>query len=75
MSFDKDKIAEEAKEFYTKLFMEEHVIRPRFDGIDFPTMSVADSINLEKPFTEEEVKQVVMKFGTNKAPGPDGFTM
>lgn len=40
-----------------------------------PTISVADSMHLERPFSEDEVKSVIFHFGTNKSPGPDGFTM
>lgn len=34
-----------------------------------------DSIALERPFHEDEVKNVVFQFGTYKSPRPDGFTM
>lgn len=57
------------------MFSEEYVIRPGFDGLEFPTIPLADNIALEKSFSEEEVKSVIMHFGNNKAPGSDGFTM
>lgn len=75
MCYDKEKISSEAKDFYSSLFVEDHVRRPSFEDIEMPSISVPDSISLEKPFTEEEVKNVIWNFGTNKAPSPDGFTM
>ncbi|XP_026433836.1 uncharacterized protein LOC113331332 [Papaver somniferum] len=75
ISYDKSKFAEEAVSFYTSIFSEEHVTRPGFDDLELPTISVSDSISLEKPFTSDEVKNVIWHFGSNKAPGPDGFTM
>lgn len=74
ISYDKSKMAEEAVSFYTSLFSEEHVARPGFENLELPAISVSDSISLKKPFTEDEVKNVIWKFGANKAPAPDGFT-
>lgn len=62
-------------DFYSSLFTEDHVMRPRFEDLDMPFIAISDSISSEKPFTEEDVKNVIWHFGTNKAPGPDGFTM
>lgn len=71
----KKKIAEETKAFYTSLFTEKHKSRPDFEHLDMPSIFFMENINLELPFSEEEVKKVVDGFGANKSPGPDGFTM
>ncbi|XP_026377645.1 uncharacterized protein LOC113271937 [Papaver somniferum] len=39
------------------------------------SLSVMQSIMLEKPFEESEVKNVIWNFGKNKSPRPDGYTM
>lgn len=75
LCFDKKKIADETKPFYTCLFAEEYKFRPAFDSLNMPSISMEDSISLKKPFIEEEVKSVIDHFGANKSPGPDGFTM
>ncbi|XP_026396487.1 uncharacterized protein LOC113291135 [Papaver somniferum] len=75
LCFDKKKIADETKRFYSSLFTEQFSARPSFENLEMHTISVSESINLEKPFSEEEVKEVVDNFGANKSPGPDGFTM
>jgi mannosylglycoprotein endo-beta-mannosidase len=36
-------------------------------------LSEEDRIELDKPFTEEEIKEVVFRMEKNKAAGPDGF--
>lgn len=75
MCYDKDVISVEAKYFYSSLFSEEHVVRPEFDDIILPSISVADIIDLEKPFTKVEVKNEIWNFRTNKSLGYDGFTV
>ncbi|XP_026400308.1 uncharacterized protein LOC113296197 [Papaver somniferum] len=75
LCYDKEKIATEATNFYTSLFMEDFPIRPSFDNIEFPSISLQESISLEKPFSKEQVKNIIWHFGLNKAHGPDGFTM
>lgn len=75
LCYDKNKILEETQNFYTSLFTDEHKSRLDFSHLDMPPISVWESINLEKPFTVEEVKHVVDRFGVNKSPGPDGFTL
>ncbi|GJT92663.1 RNA-directed DNA polymerase, eukaryota, reverse transcriptase zinc-binding domain protein [Tanacetum coccineum] len=41
----------------------------------FPTCLSSDQVqDLERPFTYEEVKRAVWDYGTNKSPGPDGFS-
>lgn len=75
LCYDKEKIADEATNFYTSLFEEQFLSRPTFSNLEVPAIFVMDSISLEKPFTEEEVKSIVFHFGANKSPGPDEFTM
>nr|GEV04940.1 RNA-directed DNA polymerase, eukaryota [Tanacetum cinerariifolium] len=46
-----------------------------FLDMPFPNMLSSDQIlDLEKPFSKEEIKGAVWDCGLNKFPGPDGFT-
>lgn len=72
---DKDVINTEAKTYYSDLLIEDFVLRPSFDDLELPYLSVQHGIMLEKPFEEEEVRKVINHFGLNKSPGPDGYTM
>lgn len=75
MSYDKEQINDEAKNYYEKLF-EDHIhYRSNFHDLEMTSLSVKQSIMLENPFSEEEVKSVIWNFGSNKSPGPDGYTM
>ncbi|XP_026441694.1 uncharacterized protein LOC113340852 [Papaver somniferum] len=75
MSHDKDIINEEAKRFYEEGFTEKVYGRPTFEGMELPKISVEQSIGMEKPIEEDEVKKVIWGFGRNKSPGPDGYKM
>ncbi|XP_026378165.1 uncharacterized protein LOC113272563 [Papaver somniferum] len=44
-------------------------------GHDKDTINAENSIMLERPFTEDEVRNVVKCFGLKKSPGHDGYTM
>ncbi|XP_026449171.1 putative UDP-rhamnose:rhamnosyltransferase 1 [Papaver somniferum] len=59
MIHDKDVINEEAKRYYTYVFTENVRVRPTFNNLVLPSISVQQSISIEKPFEEEEVKDVI----------------
>lgn len=62
--------------FYHLLFWdEEEVWQPTLDGVGFDTISQADSLVLESPFTKEEVLGVLGSMPGDKAPGPNGFSI
>jgi hypothetical protein len=42
--------------------------------LDFLGTQVEDLLDLEAPFSDEEVWDVVRRLPLGKAPGPDGFT-
>lgn len=56
ISHDKELINEEAERFYEEIFTENVHLRPTFDGLELPSLSVMQSIRLEKPIEEEEVE-------------------
>ena len=61
--------------FYQGLYKETKVWRPTMDGLDFACIEEEERLSLEKEFSKEEVIQVLREMESDKAPGPDGFTM
>ena len=43
-------------------------------GLPLSRTSELDAINLEQPFSEEEVFSTLCEMNGDKTPGPDGFT-
>jgi hypothetical protein len=66
-------IKEEICSFFVKHFSEEAWERPTMDGIDIPNLAADDIQQLERPFEEFEVKDIIDSSQNNKSPGPDGF--
>lgn len=49
-------------------------VRPRVEDLNFRILSYADSGNLTRPFSLEEVKQAIWDCYSFKNPGPDGIS-
>ncbi|MCH80987.1 LINE-1 reverse transcriptase like [Trifolium medium] len=47
--------------------------RPTLDGLDFTQVTVDQNVELSKPFTGEEIEEMVKSSDGSKSPGPDGF--
>ncbi|EPS58593.1 hypothetical protein M569_16220, partial [Genlisea aurea] len=62
------------KQFSSNLFQESNQTRPRLNLTGMPQLTTEMSATLDAPIIEEEVKVAVWKGGSNKSPGPDGFT-
>ncbi|KAI3506473.1 hypothetical protein L1887_28832 [Cichorium endivia] len=69
-----DLIKKEIMLFYKRKFAEKWKQRPKLTSPHFRTLSAEDCSFLEMPFSLEEIKQAVWDCGSEKAPGPDGFT-
>ncbi|KAJ9559863.1 hypothetical protein OSB04_005023 [Centaurea solstitialis] len=54
--------------------LKEDSVKPRLRGRNTKRISCNDAIGLEAPFGEEEVWEAIKSCGSNKSPGPDGFT-
>ncbi|KAJ9549144.1 hypothetical protein OSB04_021687 [Centaurea solstitialis] len=63
-----------AKEFFEKKFIEPLPHRPAFSSNLFSPLSLGQSIELERPFSVEEIKRAVWACDGDKAQGPDGLT-
>jgi hypothetical protein len=48
-------------------------VRPKLDGVMFPSLSEEENMGLIAPFTLDEIEEVVRLSDGNKSPGPDGF--
>jgi len=46
--------------FYENLLHDDHQQRPFIDGISYDTISMEDALELEKEFSEEEVRVLLM---------------
>jgi hypothetical protein len=72
---DPDVINSHIVNFYESLFSEPSSWRPRVDNLEFEVLSVDEASNLEDPFEEREVREVIQGLDRDKAPGPDGFSL
>ncbi|KAJ9555174.1 hypothetical protein OSB04_009788 [Centaurea solstitialis] len=67
-------IKEETFKFFSQKFKETMYVRPKFVSNLFNKVSNEDNIMLVAPFSADEIKGAVWDCGSEKAPGPDGFT-
>lgn len=77
-------IAEEFRQFFAGLYSgskvgkikenKEEKTKEYLKGVGLPTLSEADTLELERQITEEEIYQALKSSPTGKSPGPDGFT-
>jgi hypothetical protein len=68
-------IKEHMINFYSKLFTESSGWRPVPEGLPMHSIGEEDCRWLEREFEESEVWEVVRHMKSDKAPGPDGFSM
>ena len=68
-------IVREIVGFYEKLYSHEDPVFRGFEGVEWEGITNFLSSWIERPFTEEEVKQAVFECDGSKAPGPDGYSM
>jgi hypothetical protein len=69
------KIKNEAKEHFSKQFLEEWSSRPFLNSLGFNSLSEDDNALLLAPFDEAEVKETIWSCNSNKSPGPDDFNI
>jgi hypothetical protein len=72
---DQPAIRDHIVHFYESLFSEQYNWRPWLDGLAFNSLSSEEAAQLELPFEENEVLEVVKAMNRDKAPGLDGFPM
>lgn len=62
-------------QFYRHLYSEDGFQHPSLDVVEFSRIFEENVEWLERPFEEEEAFGVIQHFNSNKAPGPDGYSM
>ncbi|KAK2635557.1 hypothetical protein Ddye_030349 [Dipteronia dyeriana] len=67
----KDRIFKIFKGQYKK----DHWNRLKINSLNFKQLTEDERVTLERPFSEEEVWEVVSTCDSNKAPGPDGMNL
>lgn len=72
---DEERIKQHVDGFFMDIFNDSGVVRPKLDGLDFKILFEDHRAWLERPFTKDEVKEVIWSTQDDKALGPDGFTM
>ncbi|KAJ0765374.1 putative RNA-directed DNA polymerase [Helianthus annuus] len=66
-------VKREVLRFYRELFHETNLRRPAFVSDNLKQVPDEKIEDLVAPFSKEEIKEVVLDCGSDKAPGPDGF--
>ncbi|CAL8995026.1 unnamed protein product [Prunus brigantina] len=61
--------------FFKNLYNTNEEVGWCLEGLNWNAISGEEAEWLERPFEEEEVKRAVFYCGTDKSPGPDGFSM
>lgn len=64
----------EIARFFANKFSEKWPSRPKFQSSKFKTISDASRDFLEGLFSVDEIKKAIWSCGSDKAPGPDGFS-
>lgn len=68
-------VKHEIKCYFENFFKESNSMRPTPDGLSFKKMSTADSLSIEEPFKEEEIKVAIWSCDGEKSDGLDGPTL
>lgn len=68
-------IKSETHKFFANKFREKWPVRPKLISTLFKKLTPDQNHMIESNISLEEIKQAVWNCGSEKAPGPDGFTM
>lgn len=69
-----DRVKNEMFRFFRSHFSKDQSASISLTGLIIKSVSDYDNVSLVAPFLEEEVKSAVCGCGSNKSPGPNGFT-
>ena len=76
MSFSSnEEIKEGVCRVYQSLLLESGDWRPSINGLNFKALGEDSASSLEVMFSKEEIFAALSSCYSDKAPGPDGFTM
>lgn len=68
-----DELKKEAVSLFSKIFKEDHQVRPTFENREFKQPNSSQVETLTSPFTHDEINNAVASCDSSKAPGPNGF--
>ncbi|XP_021975310.1 uncharacterized protein LOC110870437 [Helianthus annuus] len=71
--FKPSEVKREVRHFFKQRFVEEMPDRPTLECYGIKNLSDVEAENIVVPFSELEIKEAVFDYGSDKAPGPDGF--
>ncbi|XP_077215810.1 uncharacterized protein LOC143850444 [Tasmannia lanceolata] len=71
----KEEVSSAIVDFYSALYASEGVIHSIPEEVEFKSLNLEVSSNLEEPFAEEEVERGLFSMPKDKAPGPDSFCL
>jgi hypothetical protein len=66
-------IVAEVTNYFINHFSSNTWLRPKLDGVIFPSISDGENLMLSAPFVFKEIEEVALKSDGNNSPGPDGF--
>ncbi|XP_039060736.1 uncharacterized protein LOC120204786 [Hibiscus syriacus] len=72
---DPNVIKSTVRDHFFKAFNDQFTLQVEDIGLDFSSITLEQSLRLEKEFTEEEIWESIESCNGNKAPGPDGLNM
>ncbi|XP_075497741.1 uncharacterized protein LOC142534974 [Primulina tabacum] len=75
LTSDELKIENEIIGYYNKLYKKSGGDGSGLDGVEWRPVTLMKAEQLERPFSEEEIRGAVLECDGAKAPGPDGFTL
>ncbi|XP_058776288.1 uncharacterized protein LOC131650601 [Vicia villosa] len=61
--------------YFKSFFKEVEEGRPNINGLVSKKLLVSEGLNIERPFTEREIKEAIWSCDGNKSAGPDGFSL
>ncbi|KAK1415653.1 hypothetical protein QVD17_31438 [Tagetes erecta] len=67
-------VKREVFSIFKNKFAENLPIRPSLKNPNLRKLSSNETASLEEDFSDEEIKSAILSCGSNKAPGPDGFS-
>jgi hypothetical protein len=75
ISTDQGEISEYIGQFYNNMFFEQFSWRSNLDSLSFDSIGEVEHNWLERAFEKREFWEVVKAINSDKATGPNGYTM
>ena len=64
-----------AVDYYSKLLGTSHSVNSLPEDISLPSITAAQALDLQVPFSNDDIFKTLKTMAKNKCPGPDGFTV